>query len=236
MAAEAVLIVVSILLAFGIDAWWDERKERKEELEILRGLQQEFTLNRAIIQDQLEIHRNALVAMETLLRAAERGSWDSVELSIDDALGAALSPPTTDLGGGVRDALISAGRIDVLSNSALRAKLIAWENVLGEMQDDEVMGRELVFDLIIPYLARHGVPFANAFDTYKKHSWVPVRSIAGDHASADRLLTDPEFATILEVRFGFKLHGTEEYEDVIAAADEILAEIDKSLSYYSRQE
>lgn len=32
---EGVVIVASILLAFAIDAWWDERKERVEEREIL---------------------------------------------------------------------------------------------------------------------------------------------------------------------------------------------------------
>ncbi len=37
LAAEAVAIVASILLAFWIDAWWDGSKDRQEEHEILIG-------------------------------------------------------------------------------------------------------------------------------------------------------------------------------------------------------
>ena len=40
---ELAVIVVSILLAFGIDAWWEERQDRREEAEILAGLEREFT-------------------------------------------------------------------------------------------------------------------------------------------------------------------------------------------------
>ena len=42
ISAEAVAIVVSILLAFWIDAWWDGLKDRREEREILIGLEVEF--------------------------------------------------------------------------------------------------------------------------------------------------------------------------------------------------
>ncbi len=42
LAAEAVVIVASILLAFWIDAWWDGQKDRIEEREILVGLEVEF--------------------------------------------------------------------------------------------------------------------------------------------------------------------------------------------------
>ena len=43
IAVEAAAIVVSILLAFAIDAWWDDRQERIEEREVLLGLKSEFS-------------------------------------------------------------------------------------------------------------------------------------------------------------------------------------------------
>ncbi|MDH3424629.1 MAG: hypothetical protein OEN00_16655 [Gemmatimonadota bacterium] len=36
--AEGAVIVLSILLAFGIDAWWEGRQERAEELAALSAL------------------------------------------------------------------------------------------------------------------------------------------------------------------------------------------------------
>ena len=39
LVAEGAAIVISILLAFSIDAWWDNRKDIAEEREILLGLE-----------------------------------------------------------------------------------------------------------------------------------------------------------------------------------------------------
>jgi hypothetical protein len=44
--AEGAAIVVSILLAFGIQAWWEGRQERRVELDILSGLRSDFEANR----------------------------------------------------------------------------------------------------------------------------------------------------------------------------------------------
>ena len=39
------MIVGSILLAFGLQAWWDGVQEREEEQAALRGLETDFTAN-----------------------------------------------------------------------------------------------------------------------------------------------------------------------------------------------
>ncbi len=45
ISIEAAAIVGSILLAFSIDAWWEERHERIDETEQLARLHVEFTRN-----------------------------------------------------------------------------------------------------------------------------------------------------------------------------------------------
>ena len=47
---EGVVIVGSILLAFGIQAWWDESQEREEEQEALAGLSSDFQANIAQLE------------------------------------------------------------------------------------------------------------------------------------------------------------------------------------------
>jgi hypothetical protein len=42
---EGILIIVSILIAFAIDAWWEERQQRAEEARILEALRGEFQEN-----------------------------------------------------------------------------------------------------------------------------------------------------------------------------------------------
>ena len=42
LTVEGMVIVVSILLAFALEAWWDARGQRQEETQILENLQVEF--------------------------------------------------------------------------------------------------------------------------------------------------------------------------------------------------
>ena len=62
IVAEGVVIVASILFAFGIDRGWDNWQERQEESEALGRLHIEFTENRERIE---------LSAFESLAASAE---------------------------------------------------------------------------------------------------------------------------------------------------------------------
>jgi len=49
IVAEAVAITTSILLAFAIDAWWEDRQLRRDEQQVLMGLQREFDSIRQVL-------------------------------------------------------------------------------------------------------------------------------------------------------------------------------------------
>jgi hypothetical protein len=51
-SAEGVAIVVSILLAFWIDTWWEDRKEARLEVVYLLELQEDFELSKSRLEDQ----------------------------------------------------------------------------------------------------------------------------------------------------------------------------------------
>ena len=228
---EVAVIVLSILLAFAIDAWWDERQERIEEADILLGLQSEFAGNREELLSRIKLHSEIMLAIKKLLVASRQGYWDAKNQVIDDAIGRLVSPPTTDLGSGVLDAMVSAGRIEILSNRALKIKLAAWKSIFGEVHDDEVMNRSVVLERIVPYMTRWGVPMSGAFNLFSEEDWpLELRSITEDPEAMERLLTDPEFETLLEVRYGFLSHTTGEYETAREEINEILELIEASIS------
>jgi len=230
LITEMVLIVASILLAFALDSWWGERKDREEEREILIGLRDEFTHGRNLLVDRIEQHEADLRKMETLLAATHQGEWTSSEYSVDATLAAMIAPPTTELARGVLDGLISSGRIELLQNRKLRGLLAGWANVFGEVSDDEHMSRALVFDRVVPYMIEHAVPISGPMGEWWG-DWIPVRkSVADSSEELMRLLGDRHFSVMLEARLGFKWHTTEEYADALDAMDAILAEIEESLS------
>jgi hypothetical protein len=64
-AAEGVAIVLSILLAFWIDTWWEDRKEARLEVVYLLELQEDFEQNKTRLEN--EAARSEGIARSMLL-------------------------------------------------------------------------------------------------------------------------------------------------------------------------
>ena len=64
---EGVVIVGSILLAFGIDAWWEGKQERARESEILDSLLPEFHNKRTLLLRYHAEHERAVEGIGEVL-------------------------------------------------------------------------------------------------------------------------------------------------------------------------
>ena len=64
---EGIVIVVSILLAFAIDAWWDERQEFSAQTERLVRVAAELRSNAERVAEQQEVLEGAIDAGSTML-------------------------------------------------------------------------------------------------------------------------------------------------------------------------
>jgi len=51
---EGIAVLVSIMLAFTIDAWWDDRKEGRKRAELSYSLRMEFEANREQLVNRIE--------------------------------------------------------------------------------------------------------------------------------------------------------------------------------------
>jgi hypothetical protein len=227
--AEGSAIVASILLAFAIDAWWQERQDRDEEQEILRGLDAEFSSIQGILASDMDEHLQRLQSLEKLLMALESGSTEKVIATVDDAILEMLSPSTSDLGSGALDALLNSGRVEMLRNETLRKKLAGWGGVWGEVWDDQNDGAGMVYDTFIPYFIEESIPAGRLMRNWYADWPLLAKSVSDDLEVVNRLLADSKFRVMLELRFGYKMHLTGELEAAISEADAILAEIAVSL-------
>ena len=230
IAAESIAIVVSILLAFTIDAWWEERKERRFEQEALASLQSEYEGHRLSIKRQIEFHDDSMRAIAAMMAACQDGEFEITGFTIDDALYFFRVPVTTDLGTGVRDAIISAGRIEVLGDRELRYELAAWDSVLLEVTDNQVFSSDYVRETVLPYLTRMGIPASGVMDQREGRPWpVPARWLADEPETTARLFGDPEFCSMLETRYGLMDHTRSEYDELLEAIERILDRIGRSM-------
>lgn len=133
---EGVVIVASILLAFGIDAWWDRYQQRGEEQELLAGLESDFVstlaqLDRVINRHQLFAERAA--RLESMSDAEVRAiPADSAEAYVR----AVSQYMTFEAQGGTLGGLVSAGQLGLLQDSELRGLLTAWLQRLDDSAEE----------------------------------------------------------------------------------------------------
>ena len=217
VAVEATAIVGSILIAFAIDAWWEDRQLRIDEQQILLGLAVEFVANREALSRELASHLKDLQSLENILLLIDGGQSDDAKSIVVIALDEMQSPKTTDLGSGTLNALLSSGRVEILRSRKLRTQLTAWEGVIGEVLDDQNNNAKMVFEIYVPY-------FVN--ENYSRYA---IWRSSEESAVIKRMLEDPRFRHLVEIRLGFKEHLTGELETASAAAEKILSEIEKSI-------
>lgn len=226
---EAAAIVASILLAFAIDAWWEERSLRIEEQQILQGLHEEFLSVRNVLSEHLNEHLKNLQTLEDFLKASEDGDEKKAGQNIDATVLVLLSPNTSDLGSGTLAALLSSGRIEILTSKTLRAKLTSWEGVIGEVWDDEAINVKSVFEIHVPYFLAANIPAGAVMHQWYDEWPLTRKSLSDDPDMISRLIHDETLREIVETRYGYKRHATAEFENAIDAVDAILAEIESSI-------
>ena len=228
LLTEGVLIVVSIMFAFALDSWWDERKDRNDEQAILHALHDEFTANREVVSRYRQMNLDGIESLEAFLLSFEGGRWNSDTRTPDEALAYLLLMPTPDVGAGVLNALISSGRIELLQNNKLRIRLANWKGVYDELLDDLLPSKGFAYDTVIPFVISKGVPARGAFESLdiRFDGDLPPRTLGDDPETLGRLLTDPQLRTMLEVRVGVLLHARDEYDVVLQEIDGILLDIE----------
>jgi len=220
---EGVVIVGSILLAFGIEAWWDRHNERLEETSIVSGLHDQFSRHKEQLNEMIEYQKLKVTTVQDLLLIIQQNQWEKHADRIDTLLGIALRPATMDLGDGVLESTISSGHLDFISDQELRLKLVRWEGVLGEASDDEIVIRNIILDKIFPYLTGKGLPMGGSLEKMVSSEWpIPKRTLAGDPQKLNALCMDPVFAALLEELLGFTMHSGWEYQNTLQTIDEIL--------------
>jgi len=80
-AAEGVAIVVSILQAFWIDTWWEDRKEARLEVVYLIELKEDFEQNKIRLQDEIAEIEETARSMSVL---QEQSALDSPSMSVSE--------------------------------------------------------------------------------------------------------------------------------------------------------
>jgi hypothetical protein len=146
---EFFVIVVSILAAFALQAWWDSRTETEQALGRLRALETELISTRGLIAEQRIRLESARKAVAELLRHVSPDapllSPDSLNVLMDRS----FRMGTIELQGRAPQTMESAGDVAVLQNTELTSLLASWPIALAEVRTESAMleeNRELILE------------------------------------------------------------------------------------------
>ena len=129
------VIVASILLAFGIDAAWEYRQDREAESELVAALIREFSANRETLLSTISRVESAQRGIDRLvaLSPAEAGG-----LPPDTAwtlLNAAWIPNTYELSNGVVISALTSGTLALIGQASLREAVAGWPGRVDDIRE-----------------------------------------------------------------------------------------------------
>lgn len=133
---EGVTIVISILLAFSIDAGWNRYQEDARASEALAGLRGDFEVNRARMDGLLDTHRARADAYAWFQQAS---SDHILALSPDSATFIYRLLCMAGTFDGVRaqaDALVGAGDLGLITDPSLRRNVTAFLRAADDLAED----------------------------------------------------------------------------------------------------
>lgn len=148
IGAEVVAIVVSILLAFAIDAWWDERGDRLEEQRVLRQLTEEFEavstqLDRYVAMDERTLRNVSRI--DSLMQAALAEGRPAI-VARDSTLRWLVTQGTFAPTLPTLDGLRTSGRLTLIQHQGLGAALSAWPAALEDAVEHQRDSERIIFD------------------------------------------------------------------------------------------
>jgi len=233
IVAEGVAIVLSILLAFAIDAAWDDHKERLQERATLSSLAADFADAKVLIDTAIVAHERYRDSARRLLEIRDKKVTVDDSMAIDSMLNDVfLNAKTTEIPNGSLSALFASGKLGLIENTELRSLLAAWPSFVDNATEDE---RWILYDVqqrLTPYLngkvyARNIYRFSGsltAVDAMLKDT-IPPRAPT-DH---EALWADPEFDNLVSNRLANEVYALSEIAVLARELDNIIEQINVEL-------
>jgi hypothetical protein len=231
ISMDGAVVVVSILLAFGIDAWWERVSDRRLEIEVLQGLQEEFLQHRDFAARRLEVNQSTSDGIDLLMDIKGTSVADAEQAAeVVGAVRAISFVGVARLRGGVLDALISSGRLELIRDRTLREELSSWSLLATSAEEQDAVVERFVMERLFPHVASLDIPLDRALAISTDRIGFREEAQLDTPSAFDPLLEDQEFFNLLGVR-RLWLNGTAfHYRDVSETSARIVDLIARQLA------
>jgi hypothetical protein len=148
---DGLVVIVSILIAFGLDAWWSAHQLRLDLIDDLNSVGEEFEANVASLEVELRLQRIAAASIHDLVDRID-GAGEDLWLTLPDTIVsfAFVYPPTYEASTGAVVALISSGALSRIRDSRLKGILGNIEAQVQDVRETELGARHVAAEVIMP--------------------------------------------------------------------------------------
>ena len=154
---EGVAIVVSILLAFWIDAWWDSQIARHDLVEFLSSFREELIESRQDIERTLELSVDVLKTTDQVfLLLANEEAVDASNI-LPEVLGKIYKIHNPVLATGAYEDMVSSGNLRLIRDRHLSARINQYIQIVSSVRAVNGILWTTYYDLQAPFLVKHAV-------------------------------------------------------------------------------
>lgn len=195
IAAEGAAIVASILLAFAIDAWWDDLGDRAIRVARMQSLVDEFREMHTQLDQQLESHSSSLQGTFQILAWMAPSPPKVTRSELSDAI---LASFRIDVFYGqhatLRD-MLASGELHESRFGDLYKLLYGWPTVVEDLELDTRHLERNRDEELVGSFARQSIPLSAVLDTTQVGH--PLSKFPFDTSV---LLSDPSLETVWTAR------------------------------------
>ena len=153
LALEGLVILVSILLAFALDAWWEDAQLDRDVHQELESVGRELRRNQELLIFQIDVIQRIIAADEYLLGLLQADP-SVADVSVSDTVGFLVTTSVTfDPSLGALDALIASGRLAAVADAGLRLRLSGLRALVADATELQERTRGLYFDQMVPLMS-----------------------------------------------------------------------------------
>lgn len=157
ISIEAAAIVGSILLAFAIDAWWQERGEREDLLQYLSAFEQELIESRKDIELALELSTGVLKKTDEVFLILSDSERNSLPIEFAQTIGSIYKIHSPNLNTGAYEDMVSSGNMRLIGDRTLSDDIKQYMQSVSSVRSVNEVLWDTYYNLQVPYLKDHFV-------------------------------------------------------------------------------
>jgi len=153
LLVEGAAVVLSILLAFWIDAAWEQRQEQEADLTRLRALHSELQAHKVLLAEATSAHRATVEYGYELIGLLTPEPTADEAARITELLNGLLSYYRINAPFGSLQTATASGAIARMQNVKLASALASWPTVIEDLVEEQISGGTI---LVLDFYANLG--------------------------------------------------------------------------------